>query len=189
MFLAFDGWNSARLATGPGRSRVQAGQEASRNAACNASGMSFNPALDRCGRYRRALAAGVPSLCTPIIAWPAETATPPPPRTLVVPGTFPIDDQLANGCWVRLYDGVDFKGRELILAGPLALARLDSVGAHWRDWDSVVMGPRAALTAYAEVGFESRTATVQPGERVTDMAPRTGRHRDIESVRVDCVPR
>lgn len=145
----------------------------------------------RCPRSRRAsIAAGLLGLCMPITSWSVQSSPPElPPRTLVVPGTFPIDDKLANGCWVRLYDGVDFKGRELILAGPLALPRLESVAAHWRDWDSVIVGPRGVLTAYSRAGFESRTVTLQPDERVTDMAPRTGRHQDIESVRVDCVPR
>jgi hypothetical protein len=145
----------------------------------------------RCHSSSRALiAAGVLGLCMPIASWSAEASPSElPPRTLVAPGTYPIDDKLANGCWARLYDGMEFKGRELILVGPLALPRLESVAAHWRDWDSVIVGPRGVLTAYAQVGFQSCTATVQPGERVTDMALRTGRHRDIESVRVDCVPR
>ena len=112
-----------------------------------------------------------------------------PPRTLVLPGDVPIDDKLARGCWVRLYDGLDFKGRELVLVGPLALPRLDAVGAHWRDWDSAVAGPRAVLSAYTGAGFEGHTAAVQPGERVNDMSLRIGRREDIESLRVDCVPR
>ena len=49
------------------------------------------------------------------------------------------------------------------------------------------VGPRGVLTTGACVGFESRT--MQPDERATDMAPRTGRHQDIESLRADCVPR
>lgn len=135
----------------------------------------------------------VTALITASTAAPAQpTDAPPlpvPPRTLVVPGSFPIDDKLARGCWVRLYDGIDFKGRELVLAGPLALPRLDAVSAHWRDWDSAVAGPRAVLSAYTGVGFEGHGATVQPGERVKDMTLRTGRGEDIESLRVDCVPR
>ena len=132
----------------------------------------------------------IPALSIPAPVQSADTASPPrPPRTLVVPGDFPVDDKLARGCWVRLYDGLDFKGRELVLAGPLALPRLDAVGAHWRDWDSAVAGPRAVLSAYTGTGFEGHTAAVQPGERVNDMSLRIGRREDIESLRVDCVPR
>ena len=135
-------------------------------------------------------AAAIMACCLPLSTWPADTPeAAKAPRTLVVPGDFPIDDNLARGCWVRLYDGIDFKGRELILAGPLSLPRLDAAGAHWRDWDSAIAGPRAVLTAYSEVGFERRTATVQPGDRVPDMAQSTGRGEDIESLRLDCVPR
>lgn len=132
------------------------------------------------------------ALCLPALSIPpplqaADAGS--PPRTLVLPGDFPIDDKLARGCWVRLYDGLDFKGRELVLVGPMSLPRLDAVGAHWRDWDSAVAGPRAVLSAYTGAGFEGHTAAVQPGERVNDMSLRIGRREDIESLRVDCVPR
>lgn len=153
------------------------------------------PVLPRTGRRVPAASrAGAWALC--IAALLAATGgvaaegdpRPQPPRTLVVPGDFPIEPNLARGCWVRLYDGVDFKGRELILAGPLALPRLDAVSPHWRHWDSAMAGPRAVLSAYTAVGFEGRAATVQPGEHVKSMVQRTGRRDDIESLRVDCVP-
>jgi hypothetical protein len=75
------------------------------------------------------------SLFAPVMARPGHAPTA-APLTLVVPGDFPIDDNFGHGCWVRLYDGIDFKGNELILAGPLALPRLGAVAAPWRDWDS-----------------------------------------------------
>ena len=128
------------------------------------------------------------SLFAPVMARPGHAPTA-APLTLVVPGDFPIDDNFGHGCWVRLYDGIDFKGNELILAGPLALPRLGAVAAPWRDWDSAITGPRAVLSAYTALAFEGHAATVQPGERVADMTPRTGRRQDIESLRVDCVPR
>ena len=142
------------------------------------------------GALRMLWALCIPALLVPLPAQPADDASAAsPPRTLVVPGDFPVDDKLARGCWVRLYDGLDFKGRELVLAGPLALPRLEAVSAHWRDWDSVVTGPRAVLSAYTGYGFEGHSAVVQPGERVNDMTVRIGRRDDIESLRVDCVPR
>lgn len=102
------------------------------------------------------------------------------PQSTVDSGTF------AAGCWVHLFDGIDFRGQRLTLVGPMALPDMRRTGTPWRDWDSIVVGPRAAVTLYIAADFGLPVATFKHGQRVSDLTATTGRFEDINSVRVEC---
>lgn len=118
----------------------------------------------------------------------AVVATAVLPTVLIVsPKGFESDPDFANGCWVKLYDGIGYIGNQLTLVGPIDLPAMTRTGAPWRDWDSVVVGPQARATIYDAEGFEQHSATLNPRQRIVDMSlAGFGQFRDIESVRVKC---
>lgn len=98
------------------------------------------------------------------------------------PGTW------AGGCWVRFYDGVDYRGDQVTLLGPLDVPNVAKrTGKPWRDWDSAVVGPRARVITYDAENFGGQSAVLNPREQVADMArEKTEIFANIESVRVSC---
>lgn len=99
-----------------------------------------------------------------------------------------VTDDLGNGCWVRFYDGQDFRGRSITLAGPVDLARIQLPGRPWTEWDSAIVGPQATVTTYDDKNFRERTARLARGERVADLRQdKLGWHEQVRSARVDCV--
>ena len=108
-------------------------------------------------------------------------------RSVVSAPGVPLARVEASGCWVRFHDGERHQGDELMLVGPLQLARLSRVGAGWRDWNSAIVGPRARVEVFEAEGFAQPAATLRPGQVVAEMASQNvGRFKDIESVRVSC---
>ena len=93
----------------------------------------------------------------------------------------------AKGCWVRLYDGVDFRGQELMLIGPLQLAGMGTTSPWWRRWNSAIVGPEARLTLYSGGNYAGRSAVLAARQRSTDLAGKdVGWSGKIESAQVAC---
>lgn len=109
------------------------------------------------------------------------------PSVIMVPRSDRHDDRLAGGCWARFYDGKDYGGRSVTLAGPLQVPQLHVPGGLWVNWGSVVVGPRAKVTTYDFEHFQDATAVLRPGQRVPDLQDRKlGLFEDIHSLRIAC---
>jgi hypothetical protein len=106
---------------------------------------------------------------------------------MLVPVRIATDATLADGCWVRFYDGSNFTGATLTLAGPVEMPRMYPAGNVWRDWESAVVGPNAQVTTFDEENFRDRTAKLGPGQRVPDLRERKlGWFDEVHSARVTC---
>lgn len=106
---------------------------------------------------------------------------------VLLPVAQAADDKLANGCWVRFYDGKNYRGANLTLAGPVDMPRMDVPGALWRDWDSAIVGPKARVTTYDNENFKQRTATLNAGQRIADLGDKKlGWFDEVHSARVSC---
>ncbi|MCU0760079.1 MAG: hypothetical protein MUF07_12900 [Steroidobacteraceae bacterium] len=97
-------------------------------------------------------------------------------------------EQVADGCWVRLYSGDDFQGRVMTVVGPANLAEVRSpYGTGLNNWESAVVGPNATVTTYDDENFRARSATLRPGQRYAELDDsKLGLFEDIESMRVSC---
>lgn len=125
-----------------------------------------------------------------------QTVTPVPYATdprldgvlVLMPAIQGNSDDLGNGCWVRFYDGENFTGQMLTLVGPIDMPRMDVAKPAWREWDSAIVGPKAKVVTYDKDGYQDRTATLMPGQRIVslDNDARLGWFEDIHSVRVSC---
>ena len=120
---------------------------------------------------------------TAAIVAPATVTT----VTIVTPKSFGADPDFANGCWVKLYDGIAYAGEQLTLIGPIDLPHMTRTGSPWRDWDSAVVGPKARVTVYDAEDFKQVSATLNPRQRIPDMSlAGFGMFHDIKSVRLNC---
>lgn len=109
------------------------------------------------------------------------------PVLVLIPAKLGPGDDFADGCWVRLYDRVGYKGAQLTVAGPIDLPAMTRTGAPWRDWDSAVVGPKASVTVYEGEDFKMKSAAMKPRQRVIDMsAEGFGLFGDVSSLRVKC---
>ncbi len=133
-------------------------------------------------------------LCKATVLWACMAATAAPgdtgaarPQMLLMPADAVADEHFADGCWVRLYDGVNFQGLSLMLAGALELTDMSATLQPWRDWDSASIGPRARLQTFKVKGFRAPAATLVARQRVPDLTGSTGRFDDIESLRLQCL--
>lgn len=110
------------------------------------------------------------------------------PVLAVVPAAMASDMAFGNGCWVRLFDGVDYRGEQLALVGPLALPSMKRASPWWRRWNSAVVGPRARMQIHSAEDFRQNSATLVPGQRASDLAaPKVGWFNQIGSVQITCV--
>lgn len=108
-------------------------------------------------------------------------------RLVLMPAQTVADEQFAGGCWVRFFDGTEYRGARLVLVGPLDLANMTATGEPWRDWDSVIVGPKAEVTTYNAEDFREPAVTLKGRKSVPDLTHETGRFEDIESVQVSCL--
>lgn len=116
-----------------------------------------------------------------------QRAQPPVTSLLVLVPVQMAGDNLANGCWVRFHDGTNFQGATLTLAGPVDMPKMDVPGPAWRDWDSVVVGPKATVTTFDNENFNDRTARLAAGQRIADLrASKLGWFDEVHSARVTC---
>lgn len=110
------------------------------------------------------------------------------PVILLVPPVFAINASLADGCWARLFDGKDYRGDVLTLAGPIDIpkATLGTTFAWGRKYDSVIVGPNATLTVYDHQDYKDKTATFKAGQKVPDTNEKLGFFEQIQSLKVTC---
>lgn len=98
-----------------------------------------------------------------------------------------MDERLANGCWARLYTDENFRGEVLSVVGPVDIANASVGGFEWgRRFNSIVVGPKATLTAYDNDNYQQRTATFRSAQRVQDLDEKMGFFENIRSLRVVC---
>lgn len=105
---------------------------------------------------------------------------------MMVPVAFALDEKLANGCWVRFYDGNNYEGEFSTLIGPVDIAEMDGFPAFGGP-DSAIVGPNANVVLYDDDGYQDRTVTLNAGQRVPDLGDeRLGLFEDIESLKMTC---
>jgi hypothetical protein len=113
----------------------------------------------------------------------------PLPVIIMVPLEFRADPNLANGCWVRLFNGENFKGDdELTIVGPINLQTLKMPsGINWkRKAESLIAGPKATVTVYENEFFRDKTITFNPGQKVDNLRKSLGILHAIDSLKVAC---
>lgn len=111
----------------------------------------------------------------------------PPHSLVIVPAAITMSTDFAKGCWVRLYDGKDFQGQELMLVGPMRLGGMGPTSPWWRRWNSAIVGPNARVTIYSGENYEGRSAALSARQRSVDLAGKdVGWSGKIESAQVDC---
>jgi hypothetical protein len=107
-------------------------------------------------------------------------------RAVLLPARMAADEKLGKGCWVRFYDHKDFSGASLTVVGPMDMPMMNVPGGLWRDWDSAIVGPRAAVSTF-DSAYPDKTAHLRPGQRIADLSDKKlGWFDDIRSARVLC---
>lgn len=110
------------------------------------------------------------------------------PVILLVSPTFAGNKSLADGCWARLYDGINLRGEVLTLAGTIAIPTA-RVGPNY-VWnlkiDSVSVGPKATLTVWGEQHFKGPSATFKPGQEVSVLGEHFKQAPKIQSLTIEC---
>jgi hypothetical protein len=99
------------------------------------------------------------------------------------------DPNLANGCWVRLFDGPNFKGKdELTIAGPMDLQSLKTPsGVNWqRKAESLTVGPKARVTVFENEMFKNKNLSFDANQKVADLSKEVGITHPIDSIKVAC---
>lgn len=106
---------------------------------------------------------------------------------VLMPAAQAQGESLGNGCWVRFYDGENFRGQMLTLVGPIDMPRMEIAKPAWREWDSAIVGPKARVVTYDKENYRDRTATLTAGQRIASLDDaQLGWFEEIESVRVSC---
>lgn len=98
---------------------------------------------------------------------------------------YPRGEELANGCWVRMYEGENFDGTMLTVMGPADLPDVEEevpiIGI-----ESAIVGPKATVTAYDGENYEDQSATLQSGQEYADLEGQLELFEDVESMTVSC---
>lgn len=143
------------------------------SAAAVAQGNAENKKPDRTGQTTAQADSGsMPKLDAILVLMPAAQGN---------------SESLGNGCWVRFYDGQNFRGATLTLVGPIDMPKMDVPGPAWREWDSAVVGPKARVVTYDNDNYRDRTATLTAGQRIPNLDDaKLGWFEEIHSARVSC---
>lgn len=93
----------------------------------------------------------------------------------------------ATGCWAKIYDGHNFRGRFLMLTGDQALPHLEfGIGFDWEgSIDSIEVGPKAKLVVYEDEYYREKKRELKPGEKVADLH-RSVFSEGVESLQLIC---
>lgn len=106
---------------------------------------------------------------------------------VLVPHVIVIEENYANGCWIRLFEDENFRGPFLTLVGPADVFSLETpLGNMARKWESATTGPRATVAAYDNENFGQKVMNFKPGQRVPDLDPKLGFFENIRSLRITC---
>ena len=110
-----------------------------------------------------------------------------PTLVVLVPHVIVMDENFANGCWVRLHEDENFRGGFITLVGPADVVSMRTRFGNWvRKWESVIVGPRTTVAAYDNENFQQKVANFKPGQRVPDLDPKMGFFENIRSMRITC---
>lgn len=95
-----------------------------------------------------------------------------------------------SGCWAKIYDGENYTGRTMTLAGEQSLPNLE-FGEGLFDWegdiDSIVVGPKATLTLYNDENYADKKRELKANEKVGDLH-KTIFSEGVESMKLTCTP-
>lgn len=122
-------------------------------------------------------------------AAPKGTAGKAPVVLMLVPVDVAAKDSTTkSGCWVKIYDGENYMGDTLTLAGPVSLADMSGpFGLNWDDRvNSVQIGPKASMAVYDNEGYRDQVAMFKSGQNVPDISRKLGFFDEFASVRVTC---
>lgn len=145
------------------------------------SAHAADPATDTSGASNAA-AAGASGA-------PPAVATIEVPVVVLVPVQVRANPNFANGCWVHMFDGTNYKGNdELTIAGPIDMQTLKTPsGVNWsRRADSLIVGPKATVQVYENEFFRDKNLTFKPGQQVPSLRKELGFLHSIDSLKVTC---
>ncbi|MDB5955491.1 hypothetical protein [Ramlibacter sp.] len=91
------------------------------------------------------------------------------------------------GCWVQLWSGTRFDGQSFAVVGPAEIQALDEGTIHrlQRNVGSLLTGPKAKLTVFADRSLRGKSFDVPPDTHTTDVEGRLARKR-VQSLRLTC---
>ena len=116
----------------------------------------------------------------------------PPVRDVFIP------PYAEKGCWSRLYGDAEFGAPvrqlegpvfvEALAGSPVIVPGLDKIPPQplFTEIRSLVVGPNARITGYAEPLFRTPTLELSPGARVADL-PAAGFYERVRSFAMQCV--
>lgn len=104
-----------------------------------------------------------------------------------------LDPKYGEGCWVRFFEEPGLERPLGRLAGAVYVNSLSGPGLiggmneeeFFRRVRSLVVGPEARLTAYAERGFSKEMFTLEPGREVEDLRA-LGFPKQVASLKILC---
>lgn len=111
------------------------------------------------------------------------------PLLLLDPTELRSKPTLARGCWVWLFPGTNYQGKDSIaVAGPAEIQSLHTpAGLDWHSKaESLIVGPQASLTVYEVQGFRGKERTFPPGFEVQQLRKDLGFIQSIDALKLDC---
>jgi hypothetical protein len=111
------------------------------------------------------------------------------PLVMLDPTELRSKPTLARGCWVWMFPGTNFEGKDSIaVAGPAEIPSLHTpVGLDWHSKaESLIVGPKASLTVYEVQGFRGEERTFPPGFEVRQLRKDLGFIQSIDALKLSC---
>lgn len=101
-----------------------------------------------------------------------------------------VSNAMTNrGCWVKLYDGKDYKGDSFMITGPINLPTM--VGPFGFNWDNKVRsletGPKANLTIFNTWNFQNEDKFIDANSKVPNLSKEMGFFDNFRSIMLSCV--
>lgn len=109
---------------------------------------------------------------------------------LVTPVAFALDDTLADGCWVRLYDEKNYQGDLNLILGPLnmpvtAVGIMPGLEEPGRNFESAVLGPKADMIIYDDENYQGRQELLSE-QTVPKLNAEVGYFDAVRSFKLNC---
>jgi len=111
------------------------------------------------------------------------------PVVVMVPMQASNDLAMEKGCWAKLYDKKNFQGDNLLLVGPINLARmLGPFGVNWENKvRSIETGPRTNLTIFDNRNFGDEDKFIEPNVKIPDLSRKMGFFDNFRSLMLSCI--